>query len=124
MAHERLSQADEPGHALGPDRATLYTFSPSHYNLRAVWALDRAGIVPRKVRMLPMLHVPIMASEFIWRGIKETILQSPRDSPDWKAANNWCKFWIVMNRKEQLRYLTSCNSIISRESARILDDKI
>jgi len=73
MAHERLSQADEPGHALGPDRATLYTFSPSHYNLRAVWALDRAGIVPRKVRMLPMLHVPIMASAFVWRGIK------PRD---------------------------------------------
>ena len=68
MAHERLSE--DPGRALGPDRATLYTFSPSHYNLRAVWALDRAGIAPHNVRMLPMLHVPIMAASYIWRGIK------------------------------------------------------
>lgn len=51
-------------------QATLFTFPISMYNLRAEWALELAGCPPtQRVRLVPFLHVPVMALRFALAGV-------------------------------------------------------
>jgi len=52
-----------------PRELTLFTIAPSHYCLRASWALERAGLRPTVVRLTPLLHVGRMAASFFWAGV-------------------------------------------------------
>ena len=49
---------------------TLLSIPFSHYNLRAVWALRRAGLLRRTrvVRVLPLLHIPVVLARLWWAG--------------------------------------------------------
>jgi glutathione S-transferase len=48
---------------------TLVSIPFSHFNVYAAWALERAGLrVARLVRVLPLLHLPVMPAFYWWHG--------------------------------------------------------
>ena len=52
-----------------PLTLTLVSIPFSHYNIYAAWALERAGLrVTRLVRVLPLLHLPVMPALYWWHG--------------------------------------------------------
>lgn len=51
------------------EELTLYIIPPSHYCLRAVWALERAGVRPSVVKLAPLMHIARMAASFYFAGV-------------------------------------------------------
>ena len=52
-------------------RLTLVSMAFSPYNIYACWALERAGLrVERLVRVLPLLHMPVVGAALWWRGVR------------------------------------------------------
>ena len=47
----------------------IFLFPVSMYALRAVWALELAGLPCTRVRLVPFLHVPVMALRFALAGV-------------------------------------------------------
>ena len=64
-------------------RWTLVSIPFSHYNERARWALELASTPYRTVRVMPMLHVPVVAGYLWWVGHKRARdkISSPLSTP-------------------------------------------
>jgi glutathione S-transferase len=62
---------------------TLVSIPFSHFNERARWALDVAGVRYASVRVLPLLHVAVVALYQAWYGVRgqRDRVSSPRSTP-------------------------------------------